>query len=217
MRKLVTTVTSIGLFLFVTPVLAGQVTSLGNARVTKRVEVKKLPRDVQYVFSRDVATGRIKKTSDGADGSVRTTIHEVRVGDKVVAKKTAIIEKIDPKPVVFEIGRAGFSTSRGSFTRSKVMTVEATAYLPTDGSGTGRTATGRKATYGVIAVDPRVIPLHTLVYVEGYGFAIAADTGGAIKGKKIDVCIPDRRKVYQWGRRKVTIHVFNEQVKYKRR
>jgi 3D (Asp-Asp-Asp) domain-containing protein len=65
-----------------------------------------------------------------------------------------------------------------------------------------------QAQFGVVAVDPKVIPLRTLLFVEGYGFAIAADTGGAIKGNKIDVCIPDRRRIYEWGRRKVTVYIF---------
>ena len=92
------------------------------------------------------------------------------------------------------------------------MTVEATAYTPYDGSQTGRTATGRKAEFGVIAVDPRVIPLNSLVYVEGYGFAVAADTGGAIKGNRIDVCFLSNATANKWGRKKVVIHVFKEKI-----
>lgn len=212
MRKLLTMVTSVGLLVFMRPVFAGPVTNLGKAHLVKRSETKVLPKGVQYVFNRDLPQGRTKKTSDGEDGMIRTTIHEVRVGGKVL-KQSSTNHIVRPaKPVVIEMSRSGFRTSRGSFNRSRVMNVEATAYTPYDGSQTGRTATGRKAAYGVIAVDPRVIPLNSLVYVEGYGFAVAADTGGAIKGNRIDVCFPSLSTANKWGRKKVVIHVFKEKV-----
>ncbi|MBS1724237.1 MAG: 3D domain-containing protein [Armatimonadetes bacterium] len=212
MRRLSTTVTSLGLLLFVSPVLAGPVTSLGNAHVASRTEVKKLPKDVQYVFDRAVGTGRLKKMDDGEDGEIRTVVQEVQFGGKTVAKGNVSVKRTEPRPTLMAMGRTGYGTSRGAFNRSKVMTVVATAYTPYDGSATGHTATGRKAKYGVIAVDPRVIPLGSLVFVEGYGFAIAADTGGAIKGNRIDVCFTSASQVNNWGRKKVVIHVFKERA-----
>lgn len=98
-------------------------------------------------------------------------------------------------------------TSYGAINYSNVMSMEATAYLPTDGSGAGITATGIKATYGVVAVDPRVIPLGTKVYIPGYGVALAADTGGAIKGYKIDLCMESYGECMRFGRRNVTVYV----------
>lgn len=95
---------------------------------------------------------------------------------------------------------------------AKVMTMESTAYLPTDGSAAALTASGRKARRGIVAVDPRVIPMHSLVYVEGYGWAVAADTGGAIKGNIIDVCIESRAACMNWGRRKVKVFVFPQKI-----
>ncbi len=59
----------------------------------------------------------------------------------------------------------------------------------------------------VIAVDPNVIPLGSKVWVEGYGYAIAGDTGGAIKGKKIDLHVPTKTAAYNFGRRQVKIKV----------
>lgn len=95
----------------------------------------------------------------------------------------------------------------------KTMTVRATAYTAYCTGCSGITATGYdlRANPGakVIAVDPSVIPLGSRVWVEGYGEAIASDTGGAIKGNRIDVFIPDNNKVYQWGVRNVTIKVLN--------
>ena len=113
------------------------------------------------------------------------------------------VEMIEAEPVRENI----VETSYGAINYSNVMSMEATAYLPTDGSGAGITATGIRATYGVVAVDPRVIPLGTKVYIPGYGVALAADTGGAIKGYKIDLCMESYSECMRFGRRNVTVYV----------
>ena len=88
-----------------------------------------------------------------------------------------------------------------------VMTMEATAYLPSDGGGYGITATGIPATYGVAAVDPAIIPLGSRLYIPGYGEAVAADTGGAIYGYRIDLCMESYSECMNFGRRDVTVYV----------
>lgn len=98
-------------------------------------------------------------------------------------------------------------TYRGKEEYVDALTMEASAYLPGDGNGDGITALGIPATYGVAAVDPRVIPLGTRLYVEGYGEAIAADTGGAIKGSKIDLCMESYDDAMSFGRRNVNVYV----------
>lgn len=90
-----------------------------------------------------------------------------------------------------------------------VMAMEATAYLPTDGDGYGITAMGIPATYGVAAVDPSVIPLGSRLYVPGYGEAIAADTGGAIYGYRIDLCMESYDQAMSFGRRVITVYVLD--------
>lgn len=72
----------------------------------------------------------------------------------------------------------------------------------------GRTASGRYTAPGIVAVDPGVIPLGSKLYIPGYGWGVAADTGGAIVGNKIDVWFPTSGQCYQWGVRPVTIKVF---------
>jgi 3D (Asp-Asp-Asp) domain-containing protein len=80
------------------------------------------------------------------------------------------------------------------------MTVTATAYtLP------GQTATGAPVGYGVVAVDPTVIPLGTRMTIPGYGEGVAADTGGSIQGAVIDLWFPTAAQAAAWGRRTVTI------------
>lgn len=93
----------------------------------------------------------------------------------------------------------------------KEFTVSATAYTAycKGCSGITRTGINLKKNPGlkVIAVDPKVIPLGSKVWVEGYGTAIAGDTGGAIKGKKIDVFIPTQSQALKWGRKNVKVKI----------
>jgi 3D (Asp-Asp-Asp) domain-containing protein len=80
------------------------------------------------------------------------------------------------------------------------LTVTATAYtLP------GHTATGVPVGYGVVAVDPSVIPLGTRMTIPGYGEGVAADTGGTIQGAVIDLWFPTAAQAAAWGRQTVTI------------
>ncbi|HET9508741.1 MAG TPA: 3D domain-containing protein [Gaiellaceae bacterium] len=69
----------------------------------------------------------------------------------------------------------------------------------------GRTASGLSVGHGIAAVDPSVIPLGTRLYVPGYGEAVAADTGGAVRGATIDLWFPTRGQALAWGRRTVVI------------
>jgi 3D (Asp-Asp-Asp) domain-containing protein len=89
--------------------------------------------------------------------------------------------------------------------------MSASAYDPNPRGGTGRTSLGHRAKFGHVAVDPKVIPLGSLLYIEGYGFALASDTGGAIKGNRIDLCYNSRAQAFQFGRRKVKVHVLKLQ------
>lgn len=92
----------------------------------------------------------------------------------------------------------------------KIFEMEATAYTDdkqSQGKWVGQTATGVKPQIGVVAVDPKVIPLGTKLYIDGYGQAIAGDTGGAIKGNKIDLFLPNRGDCMRFGRQKVKVRV----------
>lgn len=87
--------------------------------------------------------------------------------------------------------------------RAYKLKVDAVAYsLP------GSTALGVPVRKGVVAVDPKLIPLGTKLHVPGYGPGLAADVGYAIKGKVIDLWFPSTVKARQWGRRTVTITVY---------
>lgn len=135
---------------------------------------------------------------------------------RVVWKKDGVISlqwTQNPRVIAKSVARIvvrGNIPSRGPANR-RVLTMVSTAYDPGPAScgkhADGYTAIGLRATRGVVAVDPRVIPLGSRVYVEGYGAAIAGDTGGAIKGNRIDVCFPTRSEALRWGRRTVKVVV----------
>lgn len=89
------------------------------------------------------------------------------------------------------------------------MEVTTTGYSASREEGTedGITALGTKVRRGVVAVDPLVIPLGSEVYIPGYGWARAEDTGGAIKGHRVDLFFPTREEALRWGVRKVRVLV----------
>ncbi|GIO24398.1 3D domain-containing protein [Oceanobacillus sp. J11TS1] len=95
--------------------------------------------------------------------------------------------------------------------QGKTISVEATAYTAGCNGCSGVTATGvdlnADPNAKVIAVDPNVIPLGSKVYVEGYGYATAADTGGAINGNKIDLHVPSQDEALSFGRQQVNVTI----------
>ncbi|EAD3288017.1 LysM peptidoglycan-binding domain-containing protein [Listeria monocytogenes] len=103
------------------------------------------------------------------------------------------------------------SSSSAQGNVSKELTVTATAYSKSEPGMSHMTATGIDLNDNsrVIAVDPSVIPLGSKVYVEGYGQAIAADTGGAIKGNKIDVHLNSVQEVNNWGVKQVKVQILD--------
>lgn len=193
----------IGLLAFAGMAFAG--TSEEKTRTeVRRTEIKPT---VRYQFDRSLRPGAIRKIQDGTVGTVEKTFVVTYVNEQPVEYKLVSETKTPAKDTVFLISRAGYPTSRGSFVRGSVINMSASAYDPNPRGGSGRTKLGHRAGFGHVAVDPRVVPLGSLLYIEGYGFALASDTGGAIKGKKIDLCYDSRARAFSFGRRKVTVHV----------
>lgn len=178
----------------------------------KEVEIQPIPYEVKYEFHPEIKKGQVKKIKDGKNGEIRLTWLSVYKKNKLISKEIILSERKDPVNALFHMGTYGYRASRGSFNRKNIMTMHATAYdtSPRSNGGYSTTRTGMALGYGVVAVDPKVIPLKSLVYVEGYGFAIAADTGGAIKGKRIDLCYPSRAMTKKFGRRNVRVHILQK-------
>jgi 3D (Asp-Asp-Asp) domain-containing protein/predicted nucleic acid-binding Zn-ribbon protein len=110
----------------------------------------------------------------------------------------ATVRQSTPQPIS-ESGPPTASTAPAP-SGARTITVSSTGYsLP------GRTATGLPTGWGVVAVDPSVIPLGTRLTIPGYGEGVAADTGGAVRGNAVDLWFPTLAQASAWGRRTVTI------------
>lgn len=163
--------------------------------------------------------GKEKVVTAGKKGTVERTFEVVKENGKVVSKtlqKENIVEAPTKQVVAVGTKVVTASVSRDNSSApstGKEFYVTATAYTASCSGCSGVTATGidlkKNPSSKVIAVDPSVIPLGSKVWVEGYGYAIAADTGGAIKGNKIDVFVSSKSQAASWGRKKVRIKVLN--------
>lgn len=186
-----------------------------------RVETKTLTETEEIGFTTvvkkdDSLKKDTKKVSQEGQKGQKTITTEVVYENGEETSKKVVSEVVDKEPVqevVLQGTLEVLNLSRGGETPyAKSLKVRATAYSNSGGDGRGYTASGKKTLrdpngYSTIAVDPRVIPLGTRLYVEGYGYAVAADTGGAIKGNTIDVFFNDSSEVNNWGVKYVNIYV----------
>ncbi|MFA4016675.1 MAG: hypothetical protein RUDDFDWM_001785 [Candidatus Fervidibacterota bacterium] len=176
-----------------------------------------------YKFDSSLPNGTTRVVDTGKFGLAELLVRVYRKDGKVTLRKVLsrnIISQPKPALVAVGVGRTqtrlayrGTLPSRGMPVGFKVLTMIATGYDPGPRScgkyANGLTATGMRARRGVVAVDPRVIKLGTRLYVEGYGYAIAADTGGAIKGNRIDLCFDTYEEAMRWGIRKVRVLILS--------
>ena len=189
------------------------------SRVTR--EEVPIPFATQKLPDSRLARGTTRVVSEGFVGS-SLRIYRTIVTDGIQGQPVLVAEETVTKPVAHVIAVGTASSSRlvaASNLRAASMRpapagggrmrCEATGYAPGQGGADHRTATGAAAVRGVIAVDPRVIPLGTHVYVPGYGYAVAADTGGVIHGRRIDLCFGSNAEARAWGRRAVTIIILD--------
>ncbi|MCS1350560.1 3D domain-containing protein [Mechercharimyces sp. CAU 1602] len=180
-------------------------------RIEKKVkkEVKTIDYKVKKKDDDDLAKGEEKVVRAGKEGK---KIYEV----SMIYKNGKLVESETGKRLVKEIAAVDKEVTVGTkeivevasgsiegLEYSKVIEGEATGYTATG----NRTATGTVPKRGTIAVDPSVIPLGTKLYIPGYGYGVAEDTGGAVNGNIIDLFFTSRSEALQWGRRGVTIYV----------
>lgn len=213
----------------VIPDLDTELKSEGKISIIK-VDVKVIEKEVEAPFktikkkNKELTHKQSKILIQGVNGKNKIKCKEYYAGDKLIKEEVIHVETI-VKPIdqVFEEGTKDvFTNDRGDFTARKAIKMVATAYeagprstgkRPGD-KGYGITASGARAKRGTVAVDPRVIPLGTKLYIKSltpgvpdYGFAIAQDTGGAIKGNKIDLFMDTVWECLQFGRRPVMVYI----------
>nr|WP_242035314.1 G5 and 3D domain-containing protein [Mesobacillus harenae] len=188
-------------------------------RVEKVTDVVEEPIKFAVVTENDKALekGKQKIVKEGQEGLLSKKYEVILENGKEVSRKLisedTVREKQD-KVVAMGTKVITQQVSRGSNESGGTeFYVTSTAYTANCNGCSGYTATGvnlrANPNAKVIAVDPRVIPLGTKVYVEGYGYAVAADTGSAVKGNKIDVFFPSKAEAYRWGRKSVKIRILN--------
>lgn len=172
-----------------------------------------------------LASGKEAVVQQGENGLVHKYYEVVLEDGKEVSRKLVKTETV--KESVDKIVAVGTRPQASSVSRSKrvseaksapassgkTITVTATAYTASCRGCSGVTSTGinlkNNRNMKVIAVDPNVIPLGSRVHVEGYGTAIAADTGGSIRGNRIDVHVPTEADAKRWGRKKVKVTILD--------
>lgn len=153
-------------------------------------------------YDQDVSYSEV--VQDGSDGEKKITYKVTKHDGKVVSKdetsQTPIKASVDK---IVAKGGSQFVASRGSDTSKikKTIYVDTTAYSggPNCSTYTGRKAARNPNGISTIAVDPRVIPLGSLVYIDGYGKAVAADIGTSITGNKVDVYQSSLSAAKAWG------------------
>ncbi|GAB6437537.1 cell wall-binding protein EntD [Bacillus luti] len=159
---------------------------------------------------------KVVVTQEEAPARVNTSVkNNTAVKNKEAVKSVESSKPVEKaKSVAKPVAKSTVTSAPAGGGRE--ITVEATAYTanPSENGTYGgrvRTAMGHDLTANpnmkVIAVDPKVIPLGSKVWVEGYGEAIAGDTGGAIKGNRIDVLVGSDGSANSWGRKSVKVKV----------
>ncbi|MDU4934964.1 MAG: 3D domain-containing protein [Peptostreptococcaceae bacterium] len=189
--------------------------------VTEEVikESKSVPFEVNVVEDKDLLKGQTKVEEEGKAGEnqlvYKITYHngkqvekifvEEVVSEKPINKIVKKGTKVEEVKVASSRGESSRKISSNVNSKGKHMSVVATAY-----TGDSITSTGKKPKWGTIAVDPKVIPYGTKVYIPQFNKTfIAEDCGGAIKGNKIDIFMNDESSVYNWGRKTIDIYIVN--------
>jgi uncharacterized protein YabE (DUF348 family) len=197
----------------VSPSLDSKVEENSNVQLVKvdtKDLVEKQPINFDTIVENDenLDTSVQKVKSDGVNGQKEIT-YQVVYKDGVEVSRNVKSAKtiVEPQNKVVIKGTGQVYASRGGEQikyKKKVSSI-ATAYSGHSTTATGRRPVRNEGGLSTIAVDPSVVPLGSKVFVDGYGYAIAADTGGAIKGNKIDVYLDSSSDCDNWGRRSVNL------------
>lgn len=190
-------------------------------------EEETIPYEVVEKESGSMEIGEQRVVKEGTEGKIEK-VYVVKYEDGKEVDRSLMNESVvlEPSEKVVEYGTvASYVSSRGDrFRYSKVLEMRATAYTasyectgkrPGD-PGFGITYTGIPVRPGIVAVDPKVIPLGSRLYIEGigdvpdYGYALAADIGSAVKGDIIDLYKESKEEVKNWGVRKVRVYILRD-------
>jgi len=177
-------------------------------------EESEIPFETKKVYTTNIEKDTTRVKTPGVNGISENTVRVTF--ENGTEKKRETIKNVVIKKPVAEVIEVGIDPTAKPKNYKRVISASATAYCACSrccGWSTGITASGMRAVYGCVAVDPRVIPLGTKLYIETpdgsfvYGHSIAADTGGAIKGNRVDLFFPTHSQALQFGRRNVNVYI----------
>jgi 3D (Asp-Asp-Asp) domain-containing protein len=187
------------------PVAAGMEVRLVRVTVALDERETAVPFGVERRPAYDMLKGETRLLVQGRPGLVRETWRVTRHDGQEFERRLERSEVVaKPQNQVLLVGTLTTVTRGAQELRFREMIrAEATAY-----TYTGRnTASGLAPGPGTVAVDPRVIPMGSRLYIDGYGMGRAMDVGGSIKGNRVDVFFPTRQEAVQWGRRTVDVFI----------
>lgn len=204
----------------VRPALGEAIPAGGTVRVDRVVSWSKVRREriapeVVHRLDASLSPYRSRTIAAGSAGERDVIIRFERVNGgpaQRAGSTSTVVRKAHRRVIADGIGNAAFArfAARGvahtELMARNAMHMVATAYSASCAGCSGMTAIGRRAGHGIVAVDPSVIPLGTRLFIPGYGVAIAGDTGGAIRGNRIDLGFDSSREAVEFGRRDVTVY-----------
>jgi uncharacterized protein YabE (DUF348 family)/3D (Asp-Asp-Asp) domain-containing protein len=204
----------------VRPSLANAIVANSTIRITRvqkwiATEKQRVAQRTVRVIDFSLPPGATKIVKRGEPGVVLAMIDYTQTDGKLHKRvvATRVLRKPQERVVALGVGSADeiadfakHGLERTAYIASSALDMIATAYTADCSGCSGYTATGYRAGHGIVAVDPSVIPLGTRLYIPGYGFAIAGDTGGAIRGARIDLGFNSLNDAIAFGRRPIKVY-----------
>lgn len=203
----------------------GDVVELSSVVRFQQQIFEEIAYETEYVETDELYIGEVKVYRQGVYGMRLIDTLSTYVGGRENGQPEELANEVLTAPInaIVHVGTAlppghARAASGEVFTYHRAVTMEATAYTLSfactgrhpDHPLFGRTASGMMAQVGIVAVDTNVIPFHTRLYIEGYGFAVAGDRGGAIRGYKVDLFFDTMDEVRQFGRRHLRVWILDE-------
>lgn len=189
-----------------------------TTKIIKETEI--IPFETETKKSDSLYVGTTSVSQEGKNGEITKTYEVIYEDGKETGRK--LIDKEVTKEAQTKIvlkgtkvkapSSFGSKMSKEELAGAKCISVVATAYCNTSDGGQ-ITATGTKTGFGIVAVDPRVIPLGTKLYITSadgsyvYGYCVAGDTGGAIKGNRVDLFLGSESECRAFGRRPMQVYI----------
>lgn len=182
-----------------------------------RETIKEVEEQLPFILRWKERSTRNLRTVEMQKGTLRTKVSKVKIiyHDNREFGRVVLNERTTKKTVyrLALMNREGQIEKVYDLSKTRKMNVVATAYYTGDplcwGDGTV-TCLGLKMQRGIVAVDPKVIPLRTRIYVSGYGYGYAGDTGNLIKGKRVDLGVKNAEEEKEFMHRPVTVYVLEE-------